>query len=1043
MKLIKQSVMRPVGVIIAALVMIILGSVSLSGLKVDLMPELDLPIVAVSTPYQGAAPQEVENLVTRPLEGVLSSTEGVSTIQSISTQNQSLILLMFDFNTDLDSVMLDLRDRIDMVNQSLPDGASSPTPMRFDPNQMPIMQIGISADMNLTRLTSIAEDSIIPQIERIPGVASVNLTGGQEREIIVEPDLALLQRYGLTISQLSQIIGGENISAPAGEIERGGQEMALRIVGEFRTVDELENINVPLRTGEIIKLSDVAEVRDTFKENTSYAYVNGEPTLSMDITKQSDANTVEVANAVTRELERLQQNITQGVSLTPIMDSSVFITDSIDSVAVNMLLGGSMALLVLLLFLRSFRSTLIIGLSIPIAVISAFTLLYFAGETINIITLGGLALGIGLLVDNSIVILENIYKFRERGYSKKDAAINGAKEVASAVIASTMTSMVVFVPIVFTDGIASELFIPLALTVGFTLLASLVVSLTIVPMLSGLLLPDLVRAQAEEEQARGIRKIGVGIGHILEKITNAYGKVLKWAINHKRTVVLSTIILLVASLGTVRLVGMELIPGFDQGEISASFETPPGTSLEETRLAVAEIEEYLISLDEVEVAYTTIGGGGMMGQPTGSNSGDFYIRLVSQDERSLSTNDVIRDFSEFTDTLANIDVNVWAFESGGMGGDAISLEVRGDDFETLNFIADDLRDIISDIPGAENITHSMGDTRPEMQLHVNRDLAMQYGLSYAEIMDTVRGSVSGQVASLMRVEGQEIEISVILPEDYRNNFDRLQELPILTQTGDIVPLSAIARFEQVEGPTTITRQNQSRGVSITGDIMDRDLGSVIADIEEELNNYIFPEGYDYNIGGEFEMMMDAFTDLVLALLLAIFLVYAVMAFQFEKVLYPFIVMFSLPATFIGIMIGFLITGRPLSAPAFIGVIMLSGIVVNNAIVLVDYINKLRERDYSREEAIIEAGKTRLRPILMTMLTTVLAMVPLAIGIGEGAELQAPMATVIVFGLSFATLITLLLIPVMYIYTDKFTEWIKGKFGANEANGDEANGDGPR
>ncbi|MBU9712563.1 efflux RND transporter permease subunit [Evansella tamaricis] len=1026
MKLIKESVMRPVGVIIIALVMIILGGVSLTGLKVDLMPEIELPIAAISTPYQGAAPQEVENLVTRPLEGALSATEGLTTIQSISTTNQSLIIMMFDFNTDLDSVMLDLRDRLDMVRPMLPDGADTPSAMRFDPNQMPIINVGISAEMDLARLTTIAEESILPQIERIPGVATASLNGGQEREIIIEPDLTLLQRNGLTISQLAQTIGAENRSVPAGEINRGGQDMALRIVGEFQSVSEIENINVQLRTGEVIKLSDVAEVKDTFKEMDSYAYVNGEPTLSIDISKQTDANTVEVSDAVGRELEKLQNDLPQGVTLTTILDSAEFIRDSIKSVTLNMILGGAMAIFVLLLFLRSFRSTLIIGLSIPIAVISAFTLLYFAGETVNIITLGGLALGIGLLVDSSIVILENIYKFRERGYSRMESAIKGASEVSSAVIAATLTSLVVFVPILFTSGIAAELFIPLALTVGFTLFASLVVALTLVPMLSRLLLPEIPK---EDEEVRGLRKINVSIGNGLERLNNAYRSILKWSITYKKTVIFGTIILLIASLGSVRFVGLEFIPPFDQGEISASFETPPGSTVEDTRESVRELEQFLLDTGATEVINTSIGGGGMMGMggPGGTNSGDFYIRLLPQDERDISTNQLIDKFREFSETLPDIDVDVWAFESDGMGGSAIDIEVRGEDFDTLKLIADDLRDLIENVPGTLNVSHSMGETRPEMQLHVDRDLALQYGISYAEVMDTVRSSVSGQVASRMRTEGQEIDITVILPESYRENYGQLQNLPLLTQTGETVTLSTVANFVQAAGPTTINRQNQTRGVSISGDIMDRDLGSVIADIEAELNQYIFPEGYDYNTGGEYETMMEAFTDLALALALAIFLVYAVMAFQFEKVLYPFIVMFSLPATFIGIIAGFLITGRALSAPAFIGIIMLAGIVVNNAIVLVDYINKLRDRGMSLEEAIMEAGPTRLRPILMTMLTTVLAMVPLAIGIGEGAELQAPMATVIVFGLSFSTFITLVLVPVIYIYTDRFTEWWKGLF----------------
>ncbi|MCT8138019.1 efflux RND transporter permease subunit [Anaerobacillus sp. CMMVII] len=1033
MSLIKQSVKRPVGVIIVALVMIILGVVSLTGLKVDLMPDLELPIVAISTPYQGAAPQEVENLVTRPLEGVLTATEGLSTIQSISTQNQSVIILMYDFNTDLDAVMLDLRDRIDMVRQVLPDGAGNPTPMRFDPNQMPIIQVGISAEMELTRLTNISEDIIIPKIERIPGVASVNLTGGQEREIIIEPDLTLLQRYGLTISQLAQMIGGENLSAPAGEIKRGGQDMSLRIVGDFKSISDIENINVRTRTGQTLKLSDIAEVKDTFREMSSFAFVNGKPTLSIDISKQADANTLDVSNAVNIELERLQRDIPQGVMLTTIMDSAMFIKESISSVVMNMLLGGAMAILVLLVFLRSLRSTLIIGLSIPIAVISAFTLLYFAGETINIITLGGLALGIGLLVDSSIVILENIYKYRERGYSRIDSAIKGATEVSSAVIASTMTSMVVFVPIVFTQGIAAEIFLPLALTVGFTLIASLVVALTIVPMLSGLLLPEM----KVEEDPKGIRKVMASIGHLLEGLNNRYRHILRWSINHKKTIVFGTILLLGASVGTVRLVGMELMPAFDQGEISASFEVPPGTTLEETRETVKELEAFLLDTGVTEVVQTTIGGGGMMGFGGGrSNRGNFYIRLVPGSDRELTTNQLIEEFRSFSETIPNIDLTVRSFESDGMGGNPIEIEIRGDDLETLKFIADDLTTIISEVPGTANVTHSMGETRPEMQLLVNRDVAIQFGLSYAEILDTVRTSISGQVASLMRTDGQEISISVILPEEYRENFTQLQNLPLLTPTGDTIPLSTVADFVQADGPNVINRQNQSRGVSITGDIMDRDLGSVIADIEKELGQYIFPDGYDYNTGGEYEMMMDAFKDLVLALALAIFLVYAVMAFQFEKVLYPFIVMFSLPATFIGIMAGFLLTGRPLSAPAFIGIIMLSGIVVNNAIILVDYINKLRDQGMTREEAILEAGPTRLRPILMTMLTTVLAMLPLAIGLGEGAELQAPMATVIVFGLTFSTVITLVLVPVIYIYTDQFTNWSKKLFGRGKRESNE-------
>lgn len=1024
MKLINESVNRPVGVIIIVLVVMMLGAVSLTGLGIDLMPDLELPIAVVTTSYPGAAPVDVENLVTRPLEGSLSAVEGLETMQSISSPNQSVVILMFDYGVNMDSSMLELRDRLDMVSRALPASAGEPLVMRFDPNAMPVMQLGISGEIDIASLTHIVEDSVLPRLERIPGVAQVNMSGGQEKEIIVQPDFTLMQEHRVTMSQIAQLIGAENRSAPAGQIKQGTEKMPLRILGEFSSIKDILNINIPVATGEVIKLSEIATVEEAVVERTSFSFVNGEPTLSLDIMKQSDANTVDVSNSVLREMERIEESLTQGVTMTTIMDSSMFIRDSISSVVRNMLLGGGMAILVLLLFLRSFRSTLIIGLSIPIALVSAFTLIYFSGNTLNILTLGGLALGIGLLVDSSIVILENIFKYRERGYSNIEAAKKGASEVAGAVIASTLTSVVVFVPIIFTGGLAAEIFMPLALTVGFILLASLIVAITLVPMLSRLLLPEIV----VDDNPKGLRRIASSIGRIIDTISVGYRKLLKWTLNHKKTIVFGTLLLLVASLAMIPKVGVEFIPDFDQGELIATIEMPEGTPLDETRENVGLLEEFLVETRAVEMVYTTIGGGGRRGIEGGSeNSGNIYARLVPKAERSISTNEIIKQLDEYAKSLPDIEVNVRGAQSGGMGGSPISIEVRGNEISTLKTIADELQEIINGVSGATNITHSMGETRPEIQIHVDRDAAVEHGLMYAEVMQTIINSMNGQVATLMRIEGNEIDVKVILAEESRSNLAQLRRLPLTTPKGEIIQLSTVADFKQAEGPAVINRQNQTRGVAISGDIIDRDLGDVMEDIEKALDEYNFPEGYDYQIGGDFEMMQDTFSQLILALVLAIFLVYAVMAFQFEKVMYPFIVMFSLPVTVIGIIFGFLVTGRPLSAPAFIGVIMLAGIVVNNAIVLVDYINKLRDRGLSREEAILEAGQTRLRPILMTMLTTVLAMIPLAIGIGEGSELQSPMATVIVFGLSFSTLITLVLIPVMYIYMDNLTNWWKGLF----------------
>lgn len=907
--------------------------------------------------------------------------------------------------------------------------------MKFDPNAMPIMQVGISGDLDASLMTQITEERIIPKLERLSGVGQVTLTGGEEKEIQVIPDLDVLQQYGISMSQFAQLIGAENMSAPAGQIEvnqgeeQGTEQMPLRVIGEFQSLDDIRNVNIPLQTGEVLKVKDIATVEEVVIENTSFAYINGHPTISLDIMKQSDANTVDVSDAVLREIEEIEESLGYDLSLSVIMDSALFIRESINNVAFNMVIGGAMAVLVLLFFLRSIRSTVIIGLSIPIALISAFLLIYFSGETINILTLGGLALGIGLLVDSSIVILENIFKYREKGLSALEAAKQGAQEVAAPVIASTLTSIVVFVPIIFTGGFAAELFMPLALTVGFILFASLIVSLTVVPMLSRLLLPELKQA----EKANGFRRLGAGIGRAIHSLTAGYRKLLHWAINHRKTIIFTTLVLLIGSVALIPLIGVEFIPDFDQGELMATFELPPGTPLIDVREKLEQVESYLLDTDATELVYTTIGGGTMMGGAvTSQESGNIYVRLVPQSERSITTNQLIEDLTDFAKTVPEFELEVTAFQSGGFGDSPIEVQIRGTEIDQLKQIADELQETIGTVQGVVNVSHSMGETRPEMQLYVDKDAALAYGLVYPDILQTVMNTMDGQVATLIRRDGQEYNVRVILPEEYRTDVSQLEDLPLMTPLGMSIPLGEVASFVQGEGPNMITRENQSRGVSITGDVMGRDLTEVIQEIEDILEQYEFPEGYDYQIGGEYETMMETFGDLTLALLLAVFLVYAVMAFQFEKVMYPFIVMFSVPVTAIGVIVGFLITGRPFSAPAFIGMIMLAGIVVNNAIVLVDFINVLRKRGMPLEEAILEAGQQRLRPILMTMLTTVLAMVPLAIGFGEGSELQAPMATVIVFGLSFSTLITLFLIPVMYIYMDRLTNWWKRLFSRKSA-----------
>lgn len=1029
MKLVDLSVKRPVGIIIIVIAVMLMGAVSLNGLALDLLPDIDFPVAAIMTSYQGAGPEEVENLITKPLEGALATLEGLENLQSISVSNQSVIYMEFNFGTDLDFALLDIRDKVDLIKGMLPEDADSPTVLKFDPNSFPIIQLSVSGFMDESQLTDFAEDLIQPQLERIPGVAQVSLSGGKVREIQVEVDPVRMEGYGLTLNQIVQAIGGENLSASVGRLTRGSQDMQLRVTGEFTNTEDIKKINISLPGGGWVKLEEIANVSDTFKEQNSYAYVNGEPAVSLSISKSSDGNTVSVSDDVNKQIKRLQNQLPNGVSLTVVYDTAEFITGSISSVVRNMLLGGSFAVLVLYLFLGNIRSTLIIATALPFAVISTFTMIYFSGNSLNILTLGGLALGIGLMVDSAIIILENIYSYRQRGFSRLEAAKKGASEIGGAVIASALTTVAVFAPIVFTQGLASEIFTPLALTVTFSLLGSVAVALTLIPMMAS----RLIRDQDINMERRKYKFLTNLVLNTIEKLQKTYGRILKWALSHRKTVVTATMVLIIASLALVPMVGMEFIPSFDQGELAVEVQLPAGTQLEQTAEVLMDLGNYLSTTPGVENVFINVGAGGLGGDPgfnSSGNTGSIYARLVPLDQRELSTDEVLKKMIAYGESIPDVDLQASSVQSGGFSGSPISVEITGDELDVLKDISQEVRGIVASVEGTLNVEDSFSDTRPELQVIINRDIAATYGLNFNQIMQTVRTGFNGQTASLMKINGQEIDIRVQLSENRRQDINHLGQLTIRTPMGANIPLYEVAQFKEVDGQGTINRKNQERGANVTADIIGADLASISQSIEKEVQNIVLPEGYSINMGGQQKEMSDAFIDLALALLLAIFLVYAVMAVQFESFLYPFIIMFSIPATIIGIIVGFVITGRTLSVPSFIGIIMLSGIVVNNAIVLVDYINILRKRGIERDEAIISAGLQRLRPILMTTLTTVLAMAPLAIGIGEGSEMQAPLATVIVFGLSFSTLITLIFVPVIYIIMDNFSTKMKAISGGH-------------
>ncbi|MGN8646379.1 efflux RND transporter permease subunit [Gracilibacillus sp. HCP3S3_G5_1] len=1017
MKLVNTSVKRPVGVIMIVLAIIAMGVISVRNLAIDLFPEIDLPIAVVATSYPDAAPQEVENLVSEPVEGSLSSIEGVNMIQSQSQTGSSLVIIMFENGTNLDNALLEVRESVDQVKAQLPDGANDPSVLRFNPNQMPIMWVGLTGSDTNT-LHSVAEDTIQPYFERQSGVASVSIEGGEERVIELELDRAAMAQYGVSTQAIQQALQGANQSASAGTIQRGDQNLQLRVEGTFDSIDDIAQSIIHTPQGAQIAVEDVANVKDTFQSNGT-TLVNNETAVVLSVLKQSDSNTVDVSNNILSAVDDLNKDLPESVNLEVVVDTSEFIKQSINSVLQNMIFGGIFALLVLLLFLKSIRATLVIGVSIPIAIVSTFILLYFTGETLNVLTMGGLALGIGMMVDSSIVILENIVSYRQKGYSMKESAIKGASELAPAVIASTTTTLVVFLPIVFVEGMASELFTPLAITVAFALIASLAVAVTLIPMLSSKLLTKAM-------QDKGRR---YWFDRFLQKVINGYQRVIEAALKLRKTTIAITIIAIIGSVSLLPFIGTAFIPEGDQGQLGITVETPTGTN-EEKRLEITEqVNEKLAEYDDViDVSNVTVSGdnagGGLMG---GGSAASYQIQLIPADERGQSTTSIAQQLDEELQDIAGTEITVMEAGSATGLGDPIQIQITGPETEVLQELSDQVLMVLEDVEGVYNPTSSLSDTQPEMTVQIDRELAAQYGLSYQEVMSQIQLGFTGQTIMQYREAGDEMNVQLMYPEDQRTTINDLENLQIQNQEGTTISLQTIADFEQVQSATTITRQNQERQVNITSGIADSDLGTVARNVENALASMNFPEDYDYSIGGQAEDMTEAFIDLGLALILSIFLVYAVMAVQFENFLHPLIIMFSMPATVIGVFGGLFITGQPLSITAFIGVIMLAGIVVNNAIVLVDYINILRNRGMDRHEAIVEAGKTRLRPILMTTLTTVLAMVPLALGYGEGAEMQQPMAITVIFGLLTSSIFTLVLIPVVYTYFDNLSERIKGWF----------------
>ncbi len=1013
MNLSEFSIKRPIFVSMLILVVLVLGFISLSRLPVDLMPDITYPTLNVSTSYPNTAPEEMEQIITRPIEEALSSVPGVEEIFSVSSQGGSTVRVMFEWGTNIDEAANEIRERIDRIVGRFPEEVQRPTLRKFDPAQSPILTIGILTELDPLQVRRIIDEQVSYRLERVPGVASIDVWGGLEREIQVNLSPDKVKALGLPLDLIISKIRQENIDIPAGTIEKGNYEITVRIPGVYTSIDQIKETIVAVREGGVIRVKDIANVEDTNRRVTRVARVDDLPSISMSVYKQSGENTVNVVDGVYKELQLVKEDYPQ-FRFIVLRDNAKYVRDAINNVGTSALYGGLLAVLVLLFFLVNIRSTLVIALSIPISIIATFTLMYFGGFTLNVMSLGGLALGIGMMVDNSIVVLENIFRMREEGVALKKAAVDGATEVTSAIIASTVTTLIVFLPMLFVQGASGIMFKQLAYVVAFSLACSLIVALTLVPMLASKILKGDNIGKHNPE-----KKLALKAKQIFSNLENGYKNLLDYCLHHRIRVLWITGLLLIISVFLFRFIGQEYMPETDEGEVRVTVEMEVGTRLSVMDQKLREVVEMVKELvPEIESIEERAGSGGWRG---GANRGNVTLKLVPKAMRSRSSLDIAADLSRQLLNVSGAIIRTRATGGqmmmgmrGGGGEERLQIEIRGYDLEVGQNLAQEVKRVVEKIKGVTDVSISRVEGTPEQRLVIDREKASEMKLSVNQIGDFISTILSGSQASQFREAGREYRILVKVKDSERLDVNDLLDLTITNSDGEQVSLRNVIAVRSGRGPQQIERRDRERIINVSGEIANRDLGSVIKDAQRAIKTIPKPANFSISFTGDYEEQQKANRELMISIILALFLVYMIMAMLYESLRDPLIVMFSVPLAVIGVAFILLLTGTSINVQAYIGMIMLGGIVVNNAILLVDYTNLLRHRDgFEMMEAIKEAGRRRLRPILMTALTTILGMIPLALGIGEGSEVQTPLARVVIGGLTSSTFITLIVIPVVY------------------------------
>ncbi|MEZ5107231.1 MAG: efflux RND transporter permease subunit [Draconibacterium sp.] len=1021
MSLYSTAVKKPISTIMITIGVVILGIFSYLQLPVDFFPKMDPPIITVFTFYPGANAADVEENITRKLEDGFGSLSNLKKITSKSKDNLSSITLEFEWGSNLDEATNEVRNAVGMAERNLPEEVESPTILKINTGMIPVIVLSVTSTESYEGIKDIIDKKLVQPLNRIEGVGNIIQMGAPTRAIMVDVDPRKLDAYNLTVEQISGILAANNLNLPSGNLEMGNSDLPLRLQGQFENSDIIKNIIISNRNGKTVYLKDVATVSDGLKDVKTYERANGGKNVRIMIQKQSDANTVTVADKVKEKLTQLEQKLPSDVKVNILLDTSTNTIASINNLSETLIYALLFVVLVVLLFLGRGRATLIISLSIPISLISGFIYMYLSGGTINIITLSSLSIAIGMVVDDSIVVLENITKKLERGGFARESAIYGTSEVSLAVIASTLTIIAVFLPLTMLGGVTGILFRPLGWVVTISVITSVIVSLTLVPMLS----TKILKINTPDRKKIG-GKIYWFSQNLLEKLDIFFEKILSWAVGHRWAVIGIASVVFISSMFFVKLIGTEFMPASDNDQISAQVKLAQGTKLDVTVLTAQYLDSiFREKYSEVDIVSTSAGVGdenslSAIFSETGNYIINYTFKMKPMKERQRDIFQIADEMRKDIEKLPEVEKfyvdpgsSRMSAAMGMGGGSNLEIKIYGNDFDETNIISEKISKSLKNIEGTKDVLISRDKEKTELQLVLDNAKMTSFGLNTASVATAIRSRINGVVSTKYKEDGNEYEVIVRYDEQYRQSTEDINNISIMTPLGKLIKLSEIASLKRFYSPPNIERENKVRMVKVSSALSGTDVGTVIATVQNDMKNMDIPNDVDIEFGGSAENMADSFRDLIMIIVLSLVLVYIVMASQFESLTEPFIIMFSIPFAFSGVFLALYIFGSTINVISLIGIVMLIGIVVKNGIILVDYTNLLVDRGYSLKQATISAGRSRLRPVLMTSLTMILAMIPMIVTKGSGSEMWRPMAIAIFGGLTFSTVVTLVLIPTIY------------------------------